>query len=184
MSVFEDFQREFGPAEDCLSPGDEAIEAWRGKLPDELLELWRETGWCSYGNGLLRVTDPAQLSDVLEDWVDAVEGEPLVFLRTSFAHLYFWCDGWVYSLDVQHGSLSQVTEDIARIFTLICNPRVKEKILRESLHEQAAARLGRPARDECFAFEPALALGGSGDVETISRVRIREHLAILAQIAG
>ena len=182
MSVFEDFEHEFGSGEDGIHPGEEAISAYRDRLPPELLQLWSDAGWCSYGNGLLWVVDPAQLSDVLEDWIGPAAGEALVFLRTSFAHLYFWQDGSVYSLDVHHGGLSQVTSDIALMFTLLCDPEIQRKILRVPLHEKAVAKMDRPGREECFAFEPALALGGSGAVETVRRVKLREQLAILAQL--
>jgi hypothetical protein len=182
MSVFEDFEKEYGPAEDCLAAGEEVIKRYQGRLPGELLDLWREAGWCSYGKGLLWVVDPGQLADVIEDWIEPSESETLVFLRTAFAHLYFWRDGSVYSLDVHHGNLSQVTDDIALMFTLLCDPEIKAKILRASLYGKAAARIGRPNRDECYAFEPALGLGGSEAIETVKRVKLRENLAILAQI--
>jgi hypothetical protein len=184
MSVFEDFEREFGPGEDCLVPGDDWISRYRGRLPDPLLDLWREAGWCSYGNGMLWVVDPAQLSDVIEDWDDSGAEPPLAFLRTSFGHVYFWRDGSVWSLDVHRGSLSRVTENIALMFTLLGDPEIRTKMLRQPLHEEMVARLGRPERDECFAFVPALALGGSGAPETVQRVRMREQLGILAQLTG
>jgi hypothetical protein len=182
MSKFQDFEREYGPATDCVIPDVRAFQQFEGKLPAELLDEWREGGWCSYGNGLLWLVDPAQFDGVLEDWVQLDGPAPVVFLRTAFAHLYFWHDGYVHSLDVQRGGVSQVTKKIERMFTLLRDPEIKEKMLRVSLFEQARARLGSPARDECYAFEPALALGGPGTVETIRRVNIREHLGILAQL--
>lgn len=184
MSVFEDFEREFGPPEDCIQPDEETISSYREKLPQTLLEMWREQGWCSWGNGLIWITNPAQLSDVLEEWADLAGMASLVFLRTSFGHLYFWRDGWVFSLDVHHGSLSQVTQDMALMFTLFCNPAMKMRILQVDLHNETVQRLGRPSRDECFTYEPALALGGTGGSETIRKVKIREQLGILAQVAG
>jgi hypothetical protein len=35
-----------------------------------------------------------------------------------------------------------------------------------------------------FAYEPALALGGSGAPDTVRRVGLVEHLVLLAQIVG
>jgi hypothetical protein len=65
---------------------------------------------------------------------------------------------------------------------LLCDPEIKEKMVRASLFRQALAPVGPPAQDEYYAFEPALALGGPGTVDTIRRVTIREHLAILAEM--
>ena len=182
MSHFEDFEKMFGPAENCEKPDAATITQYENVLPAELLDQWRETGWCSYGKGLLWLTDPKQFDDVLDDWVEIVPEKGTVFLRSAFAHLYMWRDGYVYSLDVQQGSLSQVTKNVARMFTLLCEPDVQEKMLRKSLFDEVLPRLGPPARDECYAFEPALALGGPGTADTVQRVKIREHLAILSQL--
>ncbi|MDQ1639053.1 MAG: hypothetical protein QOF62_2392 [Pyrinomonadaceae bacterium] len=184
MSHFEDFERTYGPPENCEKPTEEVIRQNEAALPKELLDHWREVGWCSYGKGLLWFVNPQQFEGVIDDWVEFEPGSALVFLRTAFAHLYLWHDGYVYSLDVQRGGLSQVTKDITRIFTLLCNPQMQEKILRVPLYEEAMKRLGPPDRDECYGFEPALALGGPGTVDTIKRVKIREHLGILAQLVG
>lgn len=182
MGQFADFEAEYGPPADCLRPSEEQLERYESSLPAALIQEWRDRGWCSWGNGLLWTVDPAQLADVLDDWVGFENEPPIVFLRSAFGHLYFWCEGAVWSLEVHRGSLARVTENIAFMFTLLRDPEVKERILRASLYERALRRLGRPDRDECYAFEPALALGGSGAVETVRRVELREHLGLLAQI--
>lgn len=182
MSNFEDFSHTYGAPENCEKPTEDAIRKYEGKLPPELLDLWREVGWCSYGNGLLWVINPDQFTDVMDEWIDFDPADAPVFLRTAFGHLYLWHDGYVYSLDVHSGSGSRVTPKVERMFTLLCDPELQEKILRRSLFEEARQLLGPPDRDECYAFEPALALGGPGTVDTVRRVKVREHLSILAQI--
>ena len=175
----------YGPPEKCEAPTTATLQKYESQLPAELLEKWREVGLCSYGKGLIWFVDPEQFADVIDDWIEVRDdAKPLVFLRTAFAHLYYWQDGAVFSLDVHRGSLSEVTKNISLIFTLLCDPDIRAKMLRVSLFEEALPRLGPPERDECYAFEPALALGGPGTVETLRRVKIREHLGILAQIHG
>lgn len=184
MSHFKDFESTFDPPENCERPSDKVIQQYEKLLPVELLDHWRDVGWCSYGQGLLWLVNPQEFDGVVEEWVDFESGPPLVFLRTAFAHLYYWHDGYVFSLDVQYGSLSQVTQDVKLMFTLLCDPELQERILRRGLYQEAKQRLGPPNRDECFAFVPALALGGPGTAETVQRVKIREHLSFLAQVAG
>ena len=182
MAQFQDFENEYGPPENCETASAETLSKYEGVLPPQLIEKWRETGFCSYGKGLLWLVDPAQFADVIEDWIEVSDPKPVVFLRTAFAHLYYWQNGAVFSLDVHHGSLSEVTKRIERIFTLVCDPEIKEKMVRASLFEQALPKLGPLGRDECYAFEPAIALGGPGTVDTLRKLKIREHLGILAQI--
>jgi hypothetical protein len=182
MSQFEDFVETYGPAQNCEPPAEGDLRAYEGTLPPELLQHWREAGWCAYGNQLLWIVNPKQFDGVVDEWLEFEPGTSSVFMRSAFAHLYLWHDGYVHSLDVQDGNLSRVTKNIARMFTLLTDPELQEKILRRSLYEQVLPRLGPLGRDECYAFEPALALGGPGTPDTVRRVKIREHLGILKQI--
>lgn len=116
-------------------------------------------------------------------WLDFPSGEALVFLRTAFAHLYVWHEGNVYSLDVHRGGVSEVTNDVELFFSLLVDEDIQKKILRLGLYQEVKEKLGRPARDECCAFVPALAVGGSEDLDHVQRVKLREHLALLAQLA-
>ena len=181
MSAFADFEAAFGPSANRLFPAEDVVRRFEGRLPEEMLDLWRADGWCSYGAGLIWIVNPEMFADIIGDWVN-VQGElPVVFMRTAFAHLYFWHQGAVYSLDVQTGNAVEVTRRFFRIFSLLCDPEIRQKILREPLFREASARLGPPDADECYGFEPALALGGPGTIDTVRRVKVREHLAILAQ---
>ena len=56
-----------------------------------------------------------------------------------------------------------------------------EVVWRETFTE-ALPVLRPPARDECYGFFPALPLGGPGTADTLQRVKLREHLALLAQL--
>jgi hypothetical protein len=182
MPHFEDFQTTYSPAKDCEKPTEDDVERYEQILPTALLDHWREVGWCAYGDGLLWLTNPQEFADLIDEWVDFESDKAVVFLRTAFAHLYLWHDGNAYSLDVQRGGLSQVTDDIELLFTLLTDDDIREKILRVSLFEEVKERLGPPGRDECYAFVPALALGGPGTPETVQKVKMREQLGILAQL--
>jgi hypothetical protein len=184
MSAFEQFDRTYGPPRNCEPASDEVIRAHDGALPAEILDRWREVGWCSYGDGLLWFTNPRELDDVLEDWIDVEASTAPVFLRTAFGHLYFWHEGHAQSLRVHWGDVSQVAPTAERFFNAICVESVQEKILMRPLFEEVKERLGPPARDECYAFVPALALGGPGTADSVQKVKLREHLGILAQLVG
>ena len=183
MNGFEPLERTYGPAQDCEQLSDAELESYATRLPTELLDRWRGSGVCSYGGGLLWFTEPKQLDDVLEDWLKAFELESgAVFLRTAFAHLYIWSGGSVCSIDVHNAGFSKVTGDLDLFFSLLTDEDIRKKILRVSLYEEVEKRLGPPGRDECYAFVPALALGGPGTADSVQKVKLREHLAILAEL--
>lgn len=49
------------------------------------------------------------------------------------------------------------------------------------LFKRAISKLGRLEIGECYGFFPALALGGSPELENLKRVRAPEHFTIIAQ---
>ncbi len=180
---FETFEREFGPPIDCraVSPAD--LQKYEKRLPAAVIAEWRRSGLCAWGEGLLRLTHPDQLAGIPQEWLDPKPKEGLVFLRTAFADLYFWDEGAVFSLDVHYGRVSQVTSDVELFFdAVLCDERVQERSLRRPIYREALKRLGPPADDECYAFVPALALGGTETAESVQRVKLREHLDILRQV--
>ena len=48
----------------------------------------------------------------------------------------------------------------------------------------AREQLGEPAYDECFGYVPLLALGGPETVEHLQKVKLREHIALIAEFTG
>lgn len=36
----------------------ETIDAYRGRVPDELVEIWQTYGYGTFGEGFLRIIDP------------------------------------------------------------------------------------------------------------------------------
>ena len=49
------------------------------------------------------------------------------------------------------------------------------------LHKKAYAKLGVLVCDEGYGFQPLLSLGGCEDVENMVKVKLREHLSLMAQ---
>jgi hypothetical protein len=57
-----------------------------------------------------------------------------------------------------------------------------DDVLDQKLFQKARKKLGPIEYDECYGFEPAIALGGPGTLSTLRRVKLREHLSLLAQL--
>lgn len=89
---FEAFIEEFGEADKKLPVAKETIQAWRGKLPDRLLEYWSEEGWGSYGQGRFWLVDPTDYESIVNEWLRNSPLEQIdafhVIARTGFGKLY------------------------------------------------------------------------------------------------
>ncbi len=182
MSIFPDFMEAYGPPTQDQPVPPEAIECYRGRLPDDLLVFWQEVGWCAFGDGLLWLVDPEQLADPLEAWLG--HREALAFMRTAFGDMLLWHQGFVQYLDVVYARLLPPLTGRIDIFfeVTLCDASYWNNALNRPTYCQALPRLGIPARDEVYAYVPALALGGPASASALQKVKLREYLSFLAQL--
>ncbi|MFP2910232.1 GAD-like domain-containing protein [Pyxidicoccus sp. 3LFB2] len=184
MSRFKKFSKKHGEPSNCEAVPQKSLELYANKLPAELLEEWQQSGWCSYGNGFLWTINPAEYMDVLEDWVESTEGlHP--FLRTAFGDIFYWDGQDTQYLDVQEGDTTVVFRRMEMLFDgMLCDDKSLNDLLQHKTFKLALPRLGPPTKDEVYAFVPPVAMGGSGELDTLKRYKLREHLTILAQLVG
>lgn len=182
MPQFKDFKKKHGPAAQCRPATPKAIATYREKLPGLLIAEWEESGWCSYGDGLIWLVDPDFLMVSVREWLGK-SSHAVPFARSAFGHLFLWDDAGGHMLDPQHGTLAKIVNKIEIVFDyVLCRKEYLEDVLDQKLFVKARKRLGGLEFDECYGFEPAIALGGPGTLDTLRRVKLREHLSILSQL--
>lgn len=182
MSVFEKFEKKYGLPGQCEKVSEKQINRFEGKLPDKLLEEWKEAGLCSYGEGFLWTVNPEDYSDILEDWVENPT-ESYAFLRTAFGSIFFWDGSNNYLLNVLDKTISRFNDQIENIFdATLCNEEYLDKSLLRPMFKEALAKLGPLEKDECYGVLPPPAMGGAIIIEYVEKVKIREYMAILAQV--
>jgi hypothetical protein len=107
------------------------------------------------------------------------------FMRSAFGHVIYWDGENSQLLDVLDGVVAELAFSMNLTFNgVLCENSYLEAVLKQDLFEEALPKLGAPQRDECYGFHPAIALGGSGTADTLKKVKLREHLSLLAQLAG
>lgn len=182
MSRFEKFKKKHGKPADCETVTPKQIESFKGKLPEALLDEWSENGWCSYGGGLFWTVNPEDFEDVLEDWVDDDAGK-YVYLRTAFGSMIFWDGERNYFVDVLHKDVSQIFNEVESVFdTTLCTKDFLEYVVLQKTFKAALPKLGKMKKDECYGFLPPIAISDDDSPDALELVKLREHLAILAQV--
>ena len=184
MEQFPEFKKKHGPAIKCRPATAESIRVYKATLPAALINEWREDGWCGFAEGLIWIVNPSELTDVLADWLEP--GDTAVAIaRTAFGDLILWNQDGACYLDVIHARIFSLTDDPEILFDyILCRDDYLNKVIDQKLYRKALQKLGVPNYDECYAFEPAIALGGPGTVATLAKRKLREYLAILAQIGS
>ena len=182
MSDLKEFLSLRGPGENCIAATERVLEEYSGRVPACLGELWREHGFCSYADGFIRVTNPAELAVAVKLWM-GTRSKHIAIARTAFGHLFLWNGKAVQLLHVHYGGTTEIAPDVELLFnSSLCSDRYLDKGLERKVFLKAQKKLGALAADECFTYEPAISLGGSGKPDTLRKVKLLPQLAILAQL--
>jgi len=182
MEPFKEFKKKHGPPKKCRPATEKSLKAYGSKLPAELIAEWQEVGWCAYGNDLIWIVDPDELKALVKEWLGS--NKALAFARSAFGHLFLWDNEGASMLDPQHGAIARLTKKIELVFNYsLCSQAYLDTVLDQKLFNKALKKLGSLEYDECYGFEPALSLGGPGTLSTLKKVKLREHLSILAQVS-
>jgi hypothetical protein len=183
---FELFLEERGEVKKFSTSTKNLLEKYKDRLPDYVLDIWKNYGLCSYSDGFIFLTSPEPFNKILEIYFGKNHSYT-VFCHTSFGDLLIWDtqSPSVISLDVHSGQGVRMVADgdIDAFFTFGINNDRFYKIHRYDLHLKAVEKFGQLEPDQVFAFVPALALGGSEKLENIKVSQLREYLAIIAELA-
>ncbi len=174
-----------------------------GRLPALLLEYWIEHGAAGYADGLFWTVNPDDYAGVLAQWLEPSpfngQDDYQVIARTAFGCLFVWGakSGASLQINTPHGII--FPNPAAATYVQAGRAEIAVQSFFVSLsksHTDFADEDGKPlftrARakrgvldpDEMYGFEPALALGGTATLANLQKVKILEHLTILAQLGA
>lgn len=189
---FDYFMKTFGPAVDRRDVPPEAINRFKGKLPEQLLQHWAEHGWSGYADGLFWMVNPEDYEPVLDAWLGhtpLVEEDALhIIARGAFGHLLIWGERSGFALRlfapgafVVRMNTTTQAKDLELAAQMFFSVQKRDVYEFDGRFTPAKHQLGRPGPNDMYGFVPALALGGSTDTSQIQKVKAIEHLVMLAQ---
>lgn len=156
--------------------------------------IYDEYGVMTSKTGLFRVVDPEEWQASYLPWFYLMRDEEDIFggpelypfMTTAFGQAYIFAN----LPDEDLVGFVDVTSNFnvmgsARTFFLrhLNDPIFHEYNLYGNLLDELAPA-GPLLPSECYGFFPPLAIGGEASLETVQRVKLREHLDILAQVGG
>lgn len=170
------------------------IDKYDSILPEFLINYWRENGLCNFKDGFFSMVNPDDYAEILS-FFKKDTAHCHVVLRTAFGGLIYLN---------QKAKIRKRIEGEERKYNYICPIRrnvthftdylhdvmngwltteeIYAPLMFSNLYDQARKRLPPPAPDECYAFVPAIALGGDMDPDNIALVKQKEHLLFLSQL--
>ncbi|MEM5514208.1 GAD-like domain-containing protein [Pseudoalteromonas sp. AS84] len=204
---FDDFYNYegFGPSIKASIPNQETLDFYKDRLPERLIEYWKEYGFCGWGDGIFWLVNPSEYHDILQTWLQGTEfakreeqgiDSYYVIGRSAFGDLIVWGSTSGQSIDINSNfgmlfptdNSTDLEEDgetltVDLFFATMSKDPLDEKDVDEKLlFERACKKLGPLEFDEMYAFVPALALGGTNKLENLKKVKVIEHLNFLADL--
>lgn len=160
----------------------ETIEAYRDRLPDEILQLWEGQGYGTAINGFLKVIDPDKYLAGLQGCLPS-DGMIPVF-ATGMGGVIVWSGEAVRNVEFRYQTVRGLGSSFKRFNFLIDSDSALSAFFRWEPYLDAVEQYGHLEFDQCFGYVPILALGGAENVRNLEKVRIFEHIQIITQLAG
>jgi Uncharacterized conserved protein len=182
--MLEPFYAQCGPLQHKKEFKSESLSQLKSVLPEELMSLLSQ-GEGSYMGGYLWVVDPYDYKVTLEEVYTPVEQPSTCIARDAFAGLYVWEGESIVYINVRHGHSKVMGRKVAVFFNKIITDW---SYMAEQLHlenfQPAKEALGDLNADECYGYVPLLGLGGPEKTENLQKVKIKEHISLIAQALG
>lgn len=164
----------------------EIIEEYRGRVPDELVEIWEQYGYGTFGEGFLRIIDPKLYEAEVGDCIGKTQGDGVAIpvMVTGLGDLVTWEPslGFVviqYRLVNTYGLGSKVRG----ILRLIEDELLLSRLKAEVFSDAVAAHGGLPY-DQSFIFVPLLSMGGKAKVESLHKRETIASIQVAVDLQG
>jgi hypothetical protein len=202
MMVNDAFQyslKKFGAPKTYDKPEQEELQKWSGHVLEPLIDFWRSYGWTSFINGQLWLPNPHDFDPLIEalfesdDEIDYHKCHLVAY--SAFGDLYIWSEdfrvirislpqGWLYCRGITEAEFEGDLQKLAN-FPLFGNVKTGYDSVDENgkpLYKRAVKKYGALEPGECFGYVPALAMGGSGNLDEIQRVKALEYFIFVSQL--
>jgi hypothetical protein len=197
--VYDELVAEYGEPTNRREAEPATTEKYRSILPERLVGHWQTEGLGQFRDGLMFIVNPDDWKSTVEEWLQGTPypkfGSFHAYRRTAFGRIDLYNDriGATTSIIPLGACVSSRSTrlrsdpeslDLSLVIELTspsgsCD---MHDIHNEPLFSRALAKLGPVGWDEMYAFEPALALGGTAKLDNLVKVKWREHLSLLYQI--
>lgn len=163
---------------------EDCIERYTGKVPEELIDIWKQFGLGSFMDGYLKVINPDDFVEILKaSYFRADISIPV--LATAFGDIITWeKNEFVGMVQYRYGKNEIMISDFDLFLFLLKDEGFIKEYFQIEMYKKAVCELGELAYDECYGYVPLLALGGTESVSNLKKVKLREHIALITELVG
>lgn len=163
------------------------IEEYRGRVPDELIEVWEKYGYGTFGEGFLRIIDPKLYEAEVGDCIGKTQGDGIAIpiMVTGLGDLITWEPSrpGITAILFRLGN----TKGLGSRFRSLLR-RVEDEFilddLKAAIFPEAVATHGELPYDQSFIFVPLLSLGGAAKVENLHKRNTIAAIQVAVDLQG
>lgn len=163
---------------------EELFKKYEDKLPSEMLAFWKEFGFGTFYGGYLKSINPDDYKELLER--SYFQGDVSIpIFATAFGDLITWEENrFIGIVKYRYGDNDIIEDGFDYFFGDLTDGELDDEYFSIKQYKAAIKKLGDLEYDECFGYVPLLALGGKESVKNLKKVKIREHIALIYEMAG
>ena len=178
-----------------------AIDKYRDKLPNQLLEYWNILGFSGFSNGLFWLTNPAEYEQILDRFLEDTPFEDVdifhVIARNAWGELQVYGEKTGRSIEIsphlnsirtkkgnENDILAGNEKEVIEMFFAFQKPRFLDTKDEQGkpMFKNALSAHGALNSDEVYGFTPLLFAGGEKKVSNIQKSNIFAHLNLIADM--
>ena len=174
----------------------ETINKYKGKLPDELLNIWNIMGYGIYENGFIQLVNPDDYDFVFK-YIDKLLEPSIVFAITAMGDLLIWEGNKNWTIAPDEGNRvkqidvrkckSRVIGGIDFVFDILLGDDygISGKNFFDSKpYLDIKDKLPTLEYGQCYGYVPALVLGGKVSNKNLQVVDAKTYIDIIGQAVG
>lgn len=184
--MFDKFFEKYPDYITIQQPDENVLNAYKGKLPPQLTDFWRTYGFGIFMNGYLKIINPAEFQSDFDEAYNNKDKE-IVFAVTALGDFLTWTGDAIRAVYFKNGydEIIESGDDMEWFFDMdLADPGFLGDNLSDENYLAAKGKLGEPGYDECYGYLPLLGSGGAEKAENLRKVKIKEHISIIAQTLG
>ena len=160
------------------------ISFYKEKVPNELLEIWKQYGFGSVMNGYLKIINPEDYQHLLDISYYNTDKCVPIFI-TAFGDIVIWENNqFLMLLNYRYLTINVVSTNFNLFLKMMSVENYRERYFEYNKYKKILLGKGKIAFDECYGYTPLLALGGSDTIDKIKIVKTHEHIALMTQLTG
>lgn len=162
----------------------DSFELYKGKIPELILDIWKEYGFGSFFNNYLKVVNPEEYHELLEStYFRGIDSIPVMV--TGLGDIITWeKNRYLGIVKYRKGTFDIIEDGFVYFLDDLNDIEYVRDVLDNMQYVSAIKKYGEPGYDECFGYVPLLGLGGGEKVENLKKVKIKEHIELITQMVG